>query len=116
MDERLEKAFNAANLMMTLSNQRKIILEEFDQRLVYYKNGGTFKVTPELISFVRITIDLGHTSDIPFIDSNNFPVVIDDVQDFFDQLISIYYQSLNEYSVKFSELKSKRRIKDIVSL
>ena len=58
MDERIEKAFNVANYMATLSNQRRIILEEFEQKLVYYVNGGTFKITPELISFVK----MNHTS------------------------------------------------------
>ena len=116
MDERIEKAFEAANFIATLSNQRRIILEEFEQKLVYYTNGGTFKVNSELINFVKITLDLGHTNDIPFIDSNNFPVVINDVQDFFDNLVSIYYESLNEYSLKFAEIKSKRRIKDLVNL
>ncbi len=116
MDERIEKAFESANLMATLSNQRRLILEEFEQKLVFFKNGGTFKVTPEMINFVKITLDLGHTHDVPFIDSNNFPVVIEDVQDFFDNLVSVYYESLNDYSLKFSELKTKRRIKDIVNL
>lgn len=116
MDERIEKAFEVANLMATLSNQRRIIREEFEQKLVFYKNGGTFKVDPQLINFVNITINLGHVENVPFIDSNNFPVVIDNVQDFFDNLVSVYYESLNEYSVKFNEIKSKRKIKDIVDL
>ena len=116
MDERIEKAFEVANLMATLSNQRRIILEEFEQKLILYKNGGTFKVNPDLINFVKITLDLGHTENVPFIDSNNLPVVVDNVQDFFDSLVSVYYESLNEYSIKFSEIKSKRRVKDIVGL
>lgn len=116
MDERIEKAFEAANLMATLSNQRRIIQEEFEQKLVFYKNGGTFKVTPELINFVKIALDLGHTEQVPFIDSNNFPIVIDNVQDFFDSLVSVYYESLNEFSLKFLEIKSKRKVKDIVDL
>ena len=32
MDEKLEKAFGVANYMATLSNQRRIILEEFKQQ------------------------------------------------------------------------------------
>lgn len=38
MDERIEKAFQVANYMATLSNQRRIILEEFNQRTVHYVN------------------------------------------------------------------------------
>lgn len=116
MDERIEKAFAVANYMATLSNQRRIILEEFNQKTVYYQNGGTFKASPDLINFIKNVLDLGHTHDVPFIDSNNFPVVISNVQEFFDNVVSVYFEALNEYSAKFAEIKSKRKIEDIVSL
>lgn len=116
MDERIEKAFAVANYMATLSNQRRIILEEFNQKVVYYINGGTFKAGPNLINFIKNVLDLGHTNDIPFIDSNNFPVVITDVQEFFDNVVSVYFEALNEYSAKFAEIKSKRKISDMVEL
>lgn len=116
MDERIEKAFQVANYMATLSNQRRIITEEFNQRIVYYTNGGTFKVTPELISFTKIVLDLGHTEDVAFVDSNNFPVVIPNVQEFFDSIVGVYFESVNEYAAKIAEIKSKRKIGDIVDL
>jgi hypothetical protein len=116
MDERIEKAFEVANHMATLSNQRRIILEEFNQKLVYYTNGGTFKISPELINFTKTALDLGHTADVAFIDSNNFPVVIADVNAFFETIVGVYFEVLNEYSAKFTELKSKRKISDIIGL
>lgn len=116
MDERIEKAFAVANFMATLSNQRRIILEEFNQKLVYYINGATFKITPDLINFVKTALDLGHTTDVAFIDANNFPVVIPDVQEFFDSIVEVYFQSLNEYAAKFAEIKLKRSVEDIVNL
>ncbi len=116
MDERLEKAFAVANYMSTLSNQRRIILEEFNQKLVYYENGGTFKIDLELINFTKTMLDLGYTHDVPFIDVNSFPVVITDVKQFFDKISLIYITSLNEYSVKFAQIKAKRKIGDMVEL
>jgi hypothetical protein len=116
MDERVEKAFSVANHMATLSNQRRIILEEFNQKRVYYVNGGTFNITPELINFTKTTLDLGYTTDVAFIDANNFPVVISNVQEFLDNIVGVYYEVLNDYSAKFAELKSKRKIKDIIDL
>ena len=116
MDERIEKAFAVANFMATLSNQRRIILEEFNQKLVYYTNGATFKITPDLINFTKTALDLGHTNDVAFIDANNFPVMISDVQEFFNSIVEIYFSSLNEYAAKFAEIKSKRKIGDIVEL
>lgn len=116
MDERLEKAFSVANYMATLSNQRRIILEEFNQKLVHYENSGTFQINRDLINFTKTVLDLDYTHDVPFTDVNGFPIVIQDVQKFFDEILLIYMTALNEYSVKFAELKSKRKLADIVEL
>jgi hypothetical protein len=116
MEEQIEKAFAVANYMATLSNQRRIILEEFKQQLIHYENGGTFTINPELINFTKTVLDLGYTHDVPFTDVNGFPVVVPDVQKFFDDILLMYMTSLNQYSVKFAELKSKRKIADMVSL
>jgi hypothetical protein len=116
MDERIEQAFEVANYMATLSNQRRIILEEFNQKLIYYTNGGTFKIDHSLINFTKHILELGHTSDVPLVDSNNFPILISDVQGFYDSIVSVYFEAVNDYAVKFAEIKSKRKIEDIVSL
>ena len=116
MDERFEKAFEVANYMATLSNQRRILLTEFEQKLIYYINGATFKITPDLINFTKTMIDMGYINECAFVDSNNLPVVISDVSEFFNDICSIYFESVNAYSVKYSELATKRRIKDIVEL
>lgn len=116
MDERLEKAFAVANYMATLSNQRRIILEEFNQKLVYYENGGTFKIDPALINFTKTMLDLEYTHDVPFVDVNGFPVVIPDVKEFFEKISTIYITALNEYSVSFAKIKAKRKIGDMVEL
>ena len=116
MDERIEKALEVANYMATLSNQRRILLEEYNQKLIYYISGATFKITPELINFTKTVLDLNHTEDVAFVDSNNFPVIINDVQKFFDEIILIYFESTNNYAVRYAEIKSKRKIEDIVNL
>ena len=116
MDPRIEKAFAVANYMATLSNQRRILLEEYSQKLVYYTNGATFMISPELINFTKILLELGHTAEVAFIDTNNFPVVIVDVQDFFDNIVAAYFGATNEYAARYAELKSKRKVGDIVEL
>jgi hypothetical protein len=116
MDSRIEKAFAVANYMATLSNQRRIIAEEYAQQLAYYAHGATFKITPELINFTKTLLELGHTTDVAFIDSNNFPVVIVDVQEFFDNIVATYFEAINAYSAKYTELKAKRKVSDIVEL
>lgn len=116
MDENIEKAFEMANYMATLTNQRRLIQEELSQRLVYYVNGGTFKITPELINFTKTVLDLGHNTEVIFLDENKLPIVVADVQEFLDNLVSIYFESVNNYHAKYSELKSKRQVEALVSL
>lgn len=116
MDERIEKAFEVANYMATLSNQRRIILEEYNQKLIFYINGATFKISPELINLTKTALDLGYTEDVAFLDSNNSPVIINDVQKFFDEIVLIYFQSLNEYAAEFGKIKTKRNVSAIVEL
>jgi len=116
MDERIEKAMAVANYMATLSNQRRAILEEYNQKLVYYINGATFRVDYNIINFAKNLVDLGHTESVAFVDANNQPVIIEDVQDFLDNLLSVYFEAVNEYQNKFSEIKRKRNVKDLVDL
>lgn len=116
MDEQIEKAFEVANYLATLSNQRRIILEEFKQRVIFYINGATFIINPTLINYTKTVLDLGHTADVPFIDSNDLPVIINDVNEFFNNINEIYFTSLNEYSAKYAEISSKRNVQDIVSI
>ena len=102
--------------MATLSNQRRLLLTEFEQGLIYYINGASFKITPELINFTKLMIDMGHTTECAFVDSNKLPVIISDVTEFLNEITSIYFESLNDYSVKYAELSTKRKIKEIVEL
>ena len=116
MDEKIEKAFDVANYMATLSNQRRLILEEFNQKTIFYINGATFKLNPELINFTKLVLDQGHDSDVAFIDANNFPVIIEDVQKFYNEIVNSYFEAVNSYAAKFAEIRNKRNVKDIVSL
>jgi hypothetical protein len=116
MDEKVEKAFAVANYMATLSNQRRIALEEYNQKLVFYINGATFKIDSTLINFTKTMLDLGYTDDVPFLDANNFPVVIADVKVFFDSILSKYLEALNSYALTYAEIKSKRKVQDIIEL
>lgn len=116
MDEKIEKAFEVANYMATLSNQRKILSEEFNQNLFFYTNGATFKISPELICFVKILIDQDKTEKVPLVDSNGFPVLIDNLKDFFANITDQYSTALQEYYNGYTTIKSKRKIADIIDL
>lgn len=116
MDERLEKAFSVANYMATLSNQKRLIKEELNQKLVYYTNGGSFKVDQTLISFTKTILDFSHTEDVVFLDMNQTPIIINNVAEFLNNVVNVYFEAVNEYSLKITEIKAKRKLTDIVEL
>jgi hypothetical protein len=115
VDERLEKAFQTANYMATLGNLRKSALEEYTQSLIYYFQGSSFTVSRELIVFVHTLTELGNTESI-ILDDNNIPLNVTDLKEFLTNILNVYGQATNEYLVKYADLRSKRRVGDLVGL
>ena len=115
MDERIEKAFQTANFMATLSNLRKTALEEYKQSLVYYFQGSSFTVTRELIVFVHTLIELENTESI-ILDDNSIPQSVTNLKEFLTNILNVYGLATNAYLSKYSEIKSKRRVEGLVEL
>lgn len=115
MDEKLLKAFEIANFMTTLANQKKVIYEEYLQNCVYFFNGATFKVNRELINFVKTLIDLGH-SDAVLIDDNNFPIDIADLAAFLESILSVYASATNAYQTQYQKIKDSRSVESLLDL
>ncbi len=114
MNESLEKAFQTANFMASLTGQRKLALEEYKQGLIHYQSGASFTITRELINFVKLLLDSEYTQDVVLIDDNDMPVQIKDVQEFYDNILDQYFQSANQYFSKYSALKKQRKVEDLV--
>lgn len=115
MDERIEKAFQTANYMASLSNLRRVALEEFNQNLIYYFQGSSFTVTRELIVFVHTLTELGKTEFV-ILDDNNIPLKVENLKTFLDNLLNVYAEASNAYVIKYAEIKSKRRVEGLVDL
>ena len=101
--------------MTTLSNQRKVILEEFQQSLIYYFQGASFTIERNLITFIS-TLVARDTTVAVVLDDNNIPVEIPDLKSFLDEIISIYFSATNDYLIKYNQIRSKRRVGDLMAL
>jgi hypothetical protein len=55
-------------------------------------------------------------TDVVFIDTNNAPVLINNLNDFFEAISAQYLHATNEYFTKFSDLRVKRKISAILEL
>jgi hypothetical protein len=109
MDERLEKALNAANFMATFNNQREILKQEYEEKLLYHYNGFRFTVNKELINFIFNVSNL-EIDEIVLIDDNSNPCLVEKTKKFKEDIFDIYFKASNEYYQKFLELKKKRSV------
>lgn len=115
MDETLKKAFELSNFMSALADQKRILIEEYQQNSIYFFNGAVFKADKELINFVKTLIDLGQTS-IVLVDNNNTPVDIADPKKFLQDLLNTYNFAINSYFTKFQKLKSSRSVESLLEV
>ena len=116
MDQQLEKAFQTANFMATLTNQRNAAFEEYQQNLIYYNNGSSFLITKELLSFVKLLLDSGFDKNTVLIDTNNTPVSVANVEEFYQSIINQYITASLVYFNTYTEIRAKRNIEDLVKL
>lgn len=114
MDERLEKALEFSNYMITLNNQKRMLTEKYYQNLIHYYKGGQFSVTQGLISFCQ-TLVSNDQDDAVLIDDNNTPILIDNIEDFTLEILNVYFTASNEYLSEFNILKSSRTVEKLVN-
>lgn len=115
MDERLEKALEFSNYMITLNNQRTLIQEKFKEQATYYYKGGKFHITRELMSYLYTLVAKNQKSTI-LIDDNNIPIEINDVEKFQEELYDTYFQAANLYLTEYNKIKTNRNVKGLVDL
>jgi hypothetical protein len=115
MDERLEKALDFSNYMVTLNNQKRLLNEQYQQQLIYYFNGGQFTATHQLVSFCNSLISLGQTETV-LVDDNNIPVFVQELEDFLNEILLKYASASNQYYTEYEVFKKNRSVKGIVDL
>lgn len=114
MDERLEKALQFSNYMVTLNNQKRLLNEQFQEDLLHFHNGCQFTVTKELVTFVNMLVDKGQDNDIVLIDDNGIPCLVSDAEEFLSDILDIYFAASNSFHSKYIDLKKKRSVEALV--
>ena len=115
MDERLKKAINFSNYMVTLNNQKRLLKEKYQEDLLYYYNGCQFSITKELITFLGFLVEKGNDS-VVLTDDNQVPTRIEHLEDFFDQVLDKYFTASNDYLNDYEALKKKRSVEKLAEL
>ena len=115
MDERLQKALDISNYMVTLNNQKRILKEQYQENLIHYFGGGQFTITQQLISFCQSLILMNQTSTI-LIDDNEIPIEIENLDVFASDINSKYFEASNGYLIEYNRLKTNRSIESIMDI
>ena len=116
MDERLRKALDFSNFRHTFSIQRKILKEKNEARLTYGHAGGIFKIDMSLITFVDMLINNGRKNDAPLLDSNDNPILINDLEEFKNEILDRYFTSTLEYYKEYEKVKKTRSLEKLLEL
>lgn len=113
MDERLKQAFDFSNYMITLSNQKRILAEQYKNDLMYYIGGGQFTVTQQLISFCQSLLQLKQTETV-LVDDSNLPIEIENLEEFTKSIVNVYFTASNRYLTEYNALKQNRTVQGII--
>ena len=115
MDERLERALEFSNFMITLENQKRILKEKYKENLIFYYNRGQFTVNKEFISFVQTLLSFKQTESV-IVDDNEEPIEINDLKAFMLEVTNVYFKATNEYFTENKKIMQQRTVKGIIDL
>lgn len=114
MDERLKKALDFSNYMVTLNNQKRLLTEKYQENLIHFYNGCQFSITKELINFVKLLLD-NHQNDIAVLtDDNGIPTIVEDVEKFYNEILQVYFSASNSYHTEYIKLKKQRSVEKLI--
>jgi len=113
--ERLAKALDFSNTMQTFNLAKNNLKVKTQNLLSHSTNGGTFRVSQELIAFANMALVSGKTSLI-LLDKNDIPIQIDDTQKFVEEISSLYFEVINEYYNDYQKLRSSRKIEKVLEI
>lgn len=114
MDERLKSALDLSRLIETSSNAKRISYEKFKERTIFYKNGGRFDITKELISFCKTMVDLNQET-IVLLDSDNDPIIIENLKDFLNEIVTVYTEASNLYITEIKKINGQKTVNGLIN-
>lgn len=110
--QNLDEALAFSNYQATLSRQKTIIRQTFQDQCLLGYNGGLFLITPEFIAGLDM---LGKTSRY-VVDHNQNPIWVEEISDLKTKAIDCYNLAIETYGNEYSKLKTQRSVKSLVGL
>ena len=115
MDEKLNKALEFANYRQTLNNQLHKVKIRAQGSLIYAINGGSFKITKDLICFLDY-LTRQNVVESAILDDNEMPVYIENIPEFLKTITTRYFEVSNDYFQEYQQIKKSRNVKSILDI
>ena len=115
MDQQLSEALDFANYQQTFSIQKKVLKERIAAKLTYGFNGGLFRIDRTLLSFVDMLCVKERTTGVVLLDANENPVLIDDLDEFREEIFQRYFEVTNEYFEQYQKIKKSRSVEKLIT-
>lgn len=115
MDDRLKAALEFSNFQQSFATKIKQIKEKIDAKLTYGYNSGIFKIDRPLLTFVQSLCQTGR-SNVIILDHNDNPIMIEDLEQFKDEIFDRYFSSTNEYYNEYQVLKKSRSVERLLDV
>jgi hypothetical protein len=115
MDQQLKDALDFANYQQTFSIQKKVLKERMAAKLTYGFNGGLFRIDRNLLTFVDMLCVKDRTTGVILLDANENPVLVDDLEEFRDEIFRRYFEVTNEYFEQHQKIKKSRSVEKLLS-
>jgi hypothetical protein len=113
--ERIEKALHFSNTMQTFNLAKNNLKVKTQNLLSYSQYGGTFTISQEFIGFLNAVKSAGK-KQVVILDKNETPINIEDVSEFLENVLAIYFEVVNEYNNEYQKLKSSRKIEKFLDI
>jgi len=113
MDKRLEKALDFSNFRMILATRQANLKLLMNNKLMLSYAGGLFKIDKNLICFIDMLSNANEKTFV-FIDSNDIPILIENIEEFGMEVTKKYVTAINQYYNSYQKLNEARDIRKVI--
>ena len=113
MDKRLEQALEFSNFRLILSTRQANLKTLLNNKLMLNYEGGLFKVTEELLTFVSLIL-MGGTTEAILIDENDIPIKIENMKEFAKEAAVKRDKAVEQYYNSYQKLSEAREIRKVI--
>lgn len=109
MDQRLSKALEFSNYLVTFKNQKRILEQQYISSCKLYYNGSEFTASPSLI----LMLELEHQY---ITDDRNIPIFISNIEEFKTQVKDTFKFATKTYYSEYQKLISNRTVQGLIDV